>query len=120
MFNFSSNYGKAVVFSWLDDNKLIIGFSSGTISMVSTKSNALGQELASASIGNVAIESIAVNADLGKIAVASQGTIRFLQLADWQDYKALLDQRWQHYDCDNQQRVLCGLPNCYSQPIFIL
>ena len=88
MFNFSSNYGKAVVFSWLDDNKLIIGFSSGTISMVSTKSNALGQELASASIGNVAIESIAVNADLGKIAVASQGTIRFLQLADWQEVQA--------------------------------
>ena len=56
MFNFSANYGKAVVFSWYNDNSLIIGFTSGTISMVSTKSNALGQEIASASIGNFAIE----------------------------------------------------------------
>ena len=61
MFNFSANYGKAVVFSWYNDNSLIIGFTSGTISMVSTKSNALGQEIASASIGNFAIESIVVN-----------------------------------------------------------
>jgi hypothetical protein len=42
MFNFSANYGKAVVFSWFGDPALIIGFTSGTVSMVSTKSNALG------------------------------------------------------------------------------
>lgn len=71
MFNFTSNYGKALTFQWFGDNKLIIGFSSGVVSMVSTRSSELGQELASCSIGNLAIESIFLNDELGKIAVAA-------------------------------------------------
>jgi hypothetical protein len=83
MFNFSSNYGKAVTFEWLGDNKLIIGFTSGVVSLVSTRSNELGSEQASCSIGNVAVESIKVNPELGKVAVAAQGTIRFFNISDW-------------------------------------
>lgn len=38
MFTFDSKYGKALCFEWFGDNKLIIGFSSGVVSMVSTRS----------------------------------------------------------------------------------
>jgi hypothetical protein len=51
--------------------------------MVSTKANELGQELAVASVGNMVIESINVNQELNKIAVACQGSIRFIQMSDW-------------------------------------
>lgn len=42
MFNFHSNYGKATTFEWYGDSRLIIGFSSGMISMVSTRSEDIG------------------------------------------------------------------------------
>ena len=45
MFNFHANFGKALTFEWYEDNKIVIGFSSGMVSMVSTRSNELGQEL---------------------------------------------------------------------------
>jgi len=83
MFNFHSNFGKALMFEWFGDNKLIIGFSSGMVSMVSTRSNELGQELASVSCGQNAVEAININKDLNKIAVAATGTIKFFNLADW-------------------------------------
>lgn len=78
MFNFSSSYGRAVVFQWYNDNSILVGFSNGNLSLISTKTNALGQEIASATIGNFAVEAISVNLELGKIAVAAQGSIRFL------------------------------------------
>ena len=42
MFNFHANFGKALTFEWYEDNKIVIGFSSGMVSMVSTKSQELG------------------------------------------------------------------------------
>jgi len=42
MFNFSSNYGKAVEFDWCGENKIIVGFSSGIVNMLSTRANELG------------------------------------------------------------------------------
>ena len=78
MFNFGANYGKAVTFEWFGENTMIIGFSTGVVSMVSTKANELGQELAVASVGNMVIESLNVNQELNKIAVACQGSIRFI------------------------------------------
>jgi len=42
MFSFHSNFGKALTFEWFGDNKLVIGFNSGMISLVSTKSTELG------------------------------------------------------------------------------
>lgn len=83
MFNFHANFGKALTFEWYEDNKIVIGFSSGMVSMVSTKSQELGQEINQAQVGNAPIEAINVNAELGKLAVASQGVIRFYSLSDW-------------------------------------
>ena len=45
MFSFHNSFGKAVIFEWFGDNKLVIGFNSGMISLVSTKSQELGQEI---------------------------------------------------------------------------
>lgn len=45
MFNFQPNYGKALLFEWYGDNRLVIGFSSGMLSIVSTRSEDIGQEL---------------------------------------------------------------------------
>ena len=85
MFNFHANFGKALTFEWYEDNKIVIGFSSGMVSMVSTRSNELGQELNQVQVGNAPIEAINVNAELGKLAVASQGVIRFFGLQDWNE-----------------------------------
>jgi WD repeat-containing protein 19 len=38
MFSFHNSFGKALIFEWFGDNKLVIGFNSGMISLVSTKS----------------------------------------------------------------------------------
>ena len=45
LFKFHSNFGTALTFEWYDHNKLIVGFSSGIVSMISTKSNEPGKEL---------------------------------------------------------------------------
>ena len=45
MFSFHANFGKALLFEWFGDNKIVIGFNSGMIILVSTKSTELGQEI---------------------------------------------------------------------------
>jgi len=85
MFNFSTNYGKAVEFDWCGENKIIIGFSSGMVNMLSTRANELGNEVAQCQVGTTPVESINVNVDVGKVAVASQGTIKFISLSDWKE-----------------------------------
>lgn len=42
MFNFHATYGKALLFDWYGDNRLLIGFSSGMLSLVSTRSEDIG------------------------------------------------------------------------------
>jgi len=42
MFNFSTNYGKATEMEWYGENKIIVGFNSGYVNMVSTRANELG------------------------------------------------------------------------------
>ena len=61
LFNFHANFGKALLFEWYEDNKIIIGFSSGMVSMVSTRSNELGTEINQCQVGNAPVECIAVN-----------------------------------------------------------
>lgn len=53
--------------------------------MLSTRANELGNELSVCQVGNTPIESINVNEEIGKIAVASQGTIRFISMSDWKE-----------------------------------
>ena len=83
MFNFHVSYGKANLFEWYGENRLIIGFSSGMISMVSTRSEDIGQEINSISTGNSPIEALVLNQDLHKIATASNGVIKFYDLREW-------------------------------------
>jgi hypothetical protein len=45
MFSFAQNFGKALMFEWFGDNRLVVGFNTGFISVVSTKSQELGQEI---------------------------------------------------------------------------
>jgi hypothetical protein len=88
MFTFSSNYGKAVEFDWCGENKIIVAFSSGMVNMLSTRANELGQEISACQVGNSPIESLYVNEEVGKVAVASQGSIRFVSLSDWKEVVA--------------------------------
>ena len=64
MFNFHPTYGKAVLFEWYGDNRILIGFSSGMLSLVSTRSEDIGQELHSISTGTSPVESIVINNEL--------------------------------------------------------
>ena len=52
LFKFHDNFGKALTFEWYDHNKLIVGFSSGIVSMISTKSTEPGKELFQVQVGN--------------------------------------------------------------------
>ena len=82
MFNFHASYGKANLFEWYGDNKILIGFSSGMLSMVSTRSEDIGQEINAISTGNSPIESMVINQEIHKAATASNGIIRFYDLRD--------------------------------------
>jgi len=88
MFNFSSNYGKATEMEWCGENRIIVGFNSGYVNMVSTRANELGQEISACQVGTTPVECINVNLEVGKIAVASQGSIRFISLTDWKEVVA--------------------------------
>lgn len=88
MFNFSANYGKAVEMEWCGENKIVIGFNSGYVNMISTRANELGQEISACQVGTTPVECINVNQEVGKIAVASQGSIRFISLSDWKEVVA--------------------------------
>ena len=88
LFKFHDNFGKALTFEWFDHNRLIVGFSSGIVSMISTKSTEPGKELAQVQVGNNPIECISVNGDLKKLAVATQGAVRFFSLTDWAELHA--------------------------------
>jgi hypothetical protein len=85
MFNFHASYGKANLFEWYGDNKILIGFSSGMLSMVSTRSEDIGQEINAISTGNSSIEALVINNDIHKAASASNGIIRFYDLRDWSE-----------------------------------
>jgi|LauGreDrversion4_2_1035121.scaffolds.fasta_scaffold83863_2 hypothetical protein len=73
---------------WCGENKIIVGFSSGYVNMVSTRANELGQEISACQVGTTPVECINVNLEVGKIAVASQGSIRFISLTDWKEVVA--------------------------------
>jgi WD repeat-containing protein 19 len=83
MFNFHANYGKATIFEWYGDSRLLIGFSSGMLSLISTRSEDIGQELNAMSTGNSPIETMVINTELNKCATASNGVIRFYDLNSW-------------------------------------
>lgn len=61
MFNFSANYAKVVDLEWCGENKIVIGFSSGIVNMLSTRANILGQEISVCQVVNTPIECINVN-----------------------------------------------------------
>ena len=82
LFKFHDNFGKALTFEWFDHNKLICGFSSGIVSVISTKSTEPGKELYQTQVGNNPIECICANFALKKLAVASQGAVKFFNLGD--------------------------------------
>jgi hypothetical protein len=42
MFNFSMNYGKTIDFEWCGENKLVVAFNSGMVTLLSTRANELG------------------------------------------------------------------------------
>ena len=88
MFSFHTSFGKALMFEWFGDNKLVIGFNTGYFSCVSTKSQELGQEIFSVQALNGPVESLCVNFGLGKIGIASQGVIKFWDSADWKECPA--------------------------------
>lgn len=88
LFKFHDNFGKALTFQWYDHNKVIVGFSSGIVSMISTKSTEPGKELFQAQVGNNPIECISVNQELKKFAVAAAGAVRFFSLNDWSEIHA--------------------------------
>mmetsp|Transcript_17772 Transcript_17772/g.12707 ORF Transcript_17772/g.12707 Transcript_17772/m.12707 type:complete len:201 (+) Transcript_17772:326-928(+) len=82
--NFNPQYGKVSCFQWYGEENVIVGFSSGIVAQISVKDSSMGQELFAVNAGfNSQIDAINVNHDLGKVSVASLGTVRIYSLADW-------------------------------------
>jgi len=85
MFNFHANFGKITCFEWYNENRIVIGFTSGMISCISTKKDELGQEVGTINTGTQSIDALFINSDMAKLAIAVQGYVKFFTLADQQE-----------------------------------
>lgn len=53
------------------------------LTMVSTRSEDIGQELNAVATGNSPVEALVVNSELHKVATASNGVIKFYDIREW-------------------------------------
>lgn len=72
---FARKHGTVVAFKWLDNN-IVVGFSSGTVLLVSTEEGTFGDEIVSNRIFNARVTNLVVSQAMGKIAVASAVDIK--------------------------------------------
>ena len=87
MINFNAAQGKVLLFQWYGEDHIIVGFSTGIISMISVAPESMGTEKASINVGGSAqIEAISICYDLQKLAVAQMGVIKFYSMADWSEF----------------------------------
>jgi len=80
---FDKSYGKIVQFIWYSEDKLFITFSTGQCLLVSLNPADLGKELHSFRPSMSPIEQIAHNKDLMKMALASNGCVKFYTCGTW-------------------------------------
>lgn len=77
------SYGKISCFEWLSPQYIVIGYDSGAINVVSMSLSALGKEMKEFRPSGNPIERLCINTDLGKLAVASMGSIKFYSTKNW-------------------------------------
>jgi hypothetical protein len=80
---FDKAYKKVTSFEWDTEKSIIVAFESGFISVISMDLNALGKELHSFRPSMSPIEQIQINQEVRKIAIASQGNIKFYSCDTW-------------------------------------
>jgi len=85
MISFSPQYGKVTTYKWFTDQFLVVGHSTGVVTLISLNPNEIGMEKNSINAGSVPIECISVNADVQKLCVGAMGSVKFFSLEDWSE-----------------------------------
>lgn len=57
-------------YQWYGEDHVVVGFSSGVVSLISVKPETMGQEQSSLVVGNGPIDAIALCHDLQKLSIA--------------------------------------------------
>ena len=84
--NFQTSYGKITHYQWYGDGYMVVGFTNGIVSAISTHMREIGNEIHQKVLfPHQPIEALIVSDELSKIAAASQGTIKFVSLSDWEE-----------------------------------
>lgn len=80
---FEKSYGKISAFEWLTGSIIFITFDTGVCAAVSMAADKMGTELKNFRPHFGAIEAFNINHEMQKIAIASQGSIKFFNINNW-------------------------------------
>lgn len=84
---FEAKYGKIIDYSFFGDGYIVIGFTEGYVAHISTHLKEMKDEVSSDRIFNTTLDALCTNDALYKLAVAGEGTIRFINLSTWKEIK---------------------------------
>lgn len=74
---FDKAYGKVAAFEWDTEKSIVVAFETGYISVISMMPDSIGKEIHSFRPSMSPIEQLLINDNVSKIAIASQGCIKF-------------------------------------------
>ena len=84
--NFQKSYGKISSYTWYGDGYIAVGFSNGVIASISTHHSEIGCEIHQKVIfPNMPVEGIVASDPINKIIVASQNSVKFVKMNDWEE-----------------------------------
>jgi WD repeat-containing protein 19 len=78
----TQRYGDIVKHCWIDENSILLGFSSGKLTIVSVAANDIGTERHTTRGDQPGLVTFAYSPQMGKIATAGSGGIRIYDAAD--------------------------------------
>eukprot|EP00672_Neobodo_designis_P023740 CAMPEP_0174834780 /NCGR_PEP_ID=MMETSP1114-20130205/5042_1 /TAXON_ID=312471 /ORGANISM="Neobodo designis, Strain CCAP 1951/1" /LENGTH=1382 /DNA_ID=CAMNT_0016068709 /DNA_START=126 /DNA_END=4274 /DNA_ORIENTATION=- len=103
---FNKKYGNLTNFEWFGDGYLICGFSQGNITVVSTHSKEIGNEVSMMKAHRDSLNALTVNKAISKGCSVGDNTVRVFDLDDLH----LSEQRSEKYEFDSEFGALsqCG------------
>ncbi|XP_073898544.1 kelch-like protein 5 isoform X6 [Castor canadensis] len=88
---FQPGYGNIVCYSWYSDNYVIVGFSRGTMVVISTHLREIGQEIFQARDYKDNLTSIALSQTLSKVATCGDNCVKIHDLVELKDMYAIIN-----------------------------
>ena len=93
---FNPKYGNIVTFQWYGDGYIVLGFSAGFVTVVSTHKSEIGTELSGFRAHRETLVDLTTNKNINKGATVGDNAVRIFDLDDYQ----LTEQKSEKYDLD--------------------